>query len=131
MAKATNYPPNDLSRREQTRKKSQCQLCRTKVPLKDQFTVTNDLEEGTVKKKKNCERRGAETASHYCGECADKRITQKQAWLDSRDATPKKKKAAKKGKAKAAKKAKAKGKKGGKKGGVKKVKKVKKTAEAF
>jgi hypothetical protein len=129
MAKASNYPPNDLSRREKTRKEGKCQLCRKKVPLKEQFTVTNDLENNEVKKKKNADRRGAETASHYCGECADKRISQKQAWLNSRDETPKRKK----GKAKKApaKKAKGKAAKKGKGKKVKKVKKVKKTAEAF
>lgn len=108
MATATkNYPPNDLSRREQTRKKSQCQLCRTKVPLKDQYTVENDLDANKVVKKKNAERKGAETMSHYCSDCAEKRVTQKQAWLDQRNGSAPKKaskpKAAKKATAKKAK----------------------------
>lgn len=96
MATATkNYPPNDLDRREKTRKAEKCQLCGTKSPLSDQFTVVNDLENGVVVKKKNAARKGAESLSHYCGDCAGKRVTQKQAWLDGRDESPKPKKAAK------------------------------------
>lgn len=71
-------------RRERTRKEGKCQLCETKVDLKSQFTVTNDLENGTVNKKKNAARKGAETASHYCKDCADKRVEQKQAWVKAR-----------------------------------------------
>jgi hypothetical protein len=98
--KAPHYPPNDGSRRERTRKAEKCQLCETKVPLKEQFTVVNDLDEGKPVKKKNAARRGAEKLSHYCGECATKRVKQKQAWLDSRDGKPAAKTTTKKSSAK-------------------------------
>lgn len=75
--------PNQMSHREATRKQKRCQLCGTKVPLTDQYTVQNDLENLTVTKRKNAARKGAETMSHYCSDCADKRVTQKQAWIDS------------------------------------------------
>lgn len=81
--KGANYPPNLLSRREDTRKKGQCQLCRAKVDLKDQYTVENDLKAQTVTKKKNAARKGAEKMSHYCGDCATKRVDQKKAWMKS------------------------------------------------
>ncbi len=71
-------------RREQTRRNGQCQLCREKVPLEEQFTLANDLEKLTVAKRKNAARKGAETMSHYCGGCADKRVKQKRAWLKAR-----------------------------------------------
>jgi hypothetical protein len=71
-------------RRERTRKEGKCQMCEESVPLTKQYTVTNDLEAGTVKAQKNAARKGAETASHYCEECKDKRIKQKQAWLKAR-----------------------------------------------
>jgi len=80
-----NAVPNALEHREKTRKANQCQLCGTKTPLKDQFTVVNDLEAGTVKKQKNAARKGAEKLSHYCSDCAGKRVKQKEAWLKSRD----------------------------------------------
>lgn len=92
-----NYPPNSMERRQKTRKADKCQLCGTKTDLKDQYTVVNDLEAGKPIKKKNAARRGAENLSHYCGDCADKRVKQKQAWLDSRNGdAPKAKPAAKK-----------------------------------
>jgi hypothetical protein len=72
------------TRRERTRKEGKCQMCEKKVPLAKQFTVTNDLEAGTVKVRKNAARKGAETASHYCEDCKDKRVKQKQAWLNAR-----------------------------------------------
>lgn len=78
MAKGIN------ERRERTRKEGKCQLCEKSVPLAKQFTVHNDLATGTVKARKNAARKGAETASHYCEECKDKRLKQKQAWLDAR-----------------------------------------------
>jgi hypothetical protein len=132
--------PNSLSRRERTRKEGKCQLCEAKVPLSEQYTVTNDLEAGTVSKKKNAARKGAETASHYCGpsqnDCAGKRVKQKSDWLASRESggTKKTKGKSKKGKA-AAKKATAKkavkktAKKGGKKKAVKKG--TKKSGQPF
>ena len=78
---AKNYPPNLMSRREQTRKKEQCQLCRKPTPLKDQFTVENDLENLTVKKRKNAAAKASAKKSHYCSDCAEKRVTQKAAWM--------------------------------------------------
>lgn len=80
-----NAVPNSLSHREKTRKENRCQLCGTKTPLKDQFTVVNDLEEGKVKKQKNAARKGAEKLSHYCGDCASKRVKQKETWLKTRE----------------------------------------------
>ena len=74
-------PPNDLSRREKTRKAEKCQLCLTKVPLKEQFTVQNDLENLKVVVKKNAARKGAEKMSHYCGTCKDERVKLKTAWM--------------------------------------------------
>lgn len=71
-------------RRARTRKAGKCQMCESKVPLKDQYTVHNDLEKGIVRKHRNAARKGAETASHYCGECVERRVKQKQAWLDAR-----------------------------------------------
>jgi hypothetical protein len=72
------------ARRELTRKEGKCQMCEESVPLEKQFTVTNDLEAGTVKVRKNAARNGAEVASHYCEGCKDRRVRQKQAWLDAR-----------------------------------------------
>jgi hypothetical protein len=111
--------PNLLKRRARTRKENKCQLCETKVKIEDQYTVTNDLESNTVSKRKNA--KSHEGASHYCGECADKRIAQKQAWLDSREGNGSSpaKKAAKPAKAKKA--AKAGAKKAGKKAAGKKA----------
>lgn len=80
-----NAVPNSLSHREKTRKENKCQLCGTKVQLKEQFTVVNDLESGTVKKQKNAARKGAEKMSHYCSDCAVKRVKQKETWLKTRD----------------------------------------------
>lgn len=120
--------PNLMSRRERTRKEGKCQLCEKKTPIKDQYTVVNDLDEGVATKRKNAGAKGNETSSHYCGECADKRVTQKEAWINSvrnADAKPK----AKKGKKGAKGKAKAKAKKATKKA-VKKVKKVAKKGKA-
>lgn len=94
--------PNSLDRKTRTRKENRCQLCEAKTPLKSQFVVTNDLEAGKVKVSKDCTKKGRENSSHYCEECKDKRVTQKQAWLDQRDGTAKPK--AKKGKKAAAKK---------------------------
>lgn len=71
-------------RRERTRQEGKCQMCEEFVPLGKQFTVTNDLEAGTVKVRKNVARKGAAAASHYCEGCKDRRVKQKQAWLDAR-----------------------------------------------
>lgn len=116
--------PNSLTRRQRTRNEGKCQLCETKTSLKDQYVVTNDLEAGTVKASKDASKPSRENMSHYCGDCKDKRINQKQAWLDSRDGSTKAKPKSKKGKAKKAA-AKPKGKKAVKKPGKKGVKKPK------
>lgn len=71
-------------RRVRTRKAGKCQMCESGVPLKDQYTLTNDLDKGVVVKRKNATRKGAEAASHYCGACAERRVKQKQAWLNAR-----------------------------------------------
>jgi len=71
-------------KRERTRQEGKCQLCEKKVALAKQFTVHNNLEAGTVKARKNAARKGVEKASHYCEVCKDKRIKQKQGWLDAR-----------------------------------------------
>lgn len=118
---AVNDPPNLIKRRVDTKKKDQCQLCRTKVKISDQFTVVNDLD-NNVPVKKKVGTRDIGTLSHYCGDCAKKRVKQKQAWLDQRDDAPKK--AAKPKAKKAAAKPKAKA-KAGKKGGKAKAKKEK------
>ena len=60
------------------------EMCETTVPLKEQFTVTNDLTKGVPIKRKDAARKGAEKASHYCDGCADRRVKQKQAWLKAR-----------------------------------------------
>jgi hypothetical protein len=69
---------------ERTRKEGKCQLCEKSVSLAKQYTVHNDLKQGTVRARKNAARKGVEAASHYCEECKDKRLKQKQAWLDAR-----------------------------------------------
>jgi hypothetical protein len=71
-------------RRERTRKEGKCQLCEMKVPVKDQYTVINDLDVGKPVKQKNAARKGAEKLSHYCDGCADRRVGQKQTWIDAR-----------------------------------------------
>lgn len=71
-------------RRARTRKAGKCQMCEASVSLKDQYTVTNDLDKGAVVLRRDAARKGAEAASHYCGECAERRVKQKQAWLSSR-----------------------------------------------
>jgi hypothetical protein len=71
-------------RRERTRKEGKCQLCERKTPLKEQYTVTNDLKAGIASKRKDGTRKAAEEASHYCEECVEKRVKQKQAWLNAR-----------------------------------------------
>jgi hypothetical protein len=71
-------------RRERTRREGKCQMCEESVPLEKQYTVTNDLKSGKAGKRKNASRKGAETQSHYCDTCAEKRVRQKQAWLNAR-----------------------------------------------
>lgn len=72
--------------KDRTRKAGQCQLCKAKVALTEQYTVVNDLDAGKAIKKKNAARPGAESLSHYCADCADKRVKQKTAWLKTRAA---------------------------------------------
>lgn len=117
--------PNLMSRRARTRKEGKCQLCEKKVPIKEQFTVTNDLDAGEAVKRKNAGAKGKETASHYCGDCATKRVKQKEAWIAIREGGGSSK--PKKGKGKAAKKGKGKAKP--KKAAKPKVKKVKKVGK--
>lgn len=97
--------PNLMSRRERTRKEGKCQLCEASVPIKNQYTVVNDLEAGEPVARKNAGAKGQEKASHYCGECKDKRIAQKQAWINSRDGSTKPKASKKTAKKTATKKA--------------------------
>lgn len=112
MARKTQYPPNDLKRRERTRKGAKCQWCEDKVPLKQQFVVYNDLDAGKVIKTKDASRPSAEGKSHYCGECAEKRVRLQEAYLARREngggSKPKKAKAKAKAKPKSKAKAKAK-----------------------
>jgi hypothetical protein len=111
--KVKNFPPNSNKRSTDTRKKEQCQWCKTKSPLADQFTVVNDLEAndgaGKVVKQKVGKRKLPEKQSHWCGECAEKRVKMSQRWLDRRagkaPAPAKAKKAKAPAKAKPAKKA--------------------------
>lgn len=84
-ASTGHFPPNDLTRRQRTRKENRCQLCEAKVPLKDQYVVVNNLEDGSVSAHKDASKPSRETMSHYCADCKDKRLKQKQAWLDARD----------------------------------------------
>lgn len=71
-------------KRERTRREGKCQICEKAVPLGEQYTVVNDLENGKVVKRKNAAKR--EDKSHYCGDCASRRVKEKQAWLDARTA---------------------------------------------
>jgi hypothetical protein len=71
-------------RRDRTRREGKCQMCESAVPLEKQYTVDNDLTTATVKVRKNAALKGSETKSHYCGACKDKRVKQKQAWLNAR-----------------------------------------------
>jgi hypothetical protein len=83
VSKWEKFNTNSLERRMGTRKENRCQLCLTKAPLDEQFTVVNDLEAGTVKKSKNASADKNEHLSHYCGDCADKRVTRKEYWMES------------------------------------------------
>lgn len=97
--------PNDKVRVKRTAKADKCQWCETKVELKDQFTVHNDLDadggKGRVIKKKVGSRADAvleANTSHWCSDCAEKRVKMSQRWLDRRagvEANPRKSAAAK------------------------------------
>lgn len=80
-AKIEGMAPNSVEKREVTRKQGQCQKCLTKVPIGQQYTVVNDLDAGTVVKRKDAGKR--EDKSHYCGECADVRVSMKTSWLEN------------------------------------------------
>lgn len=82
-SKWAKFNTNSLERRMGTRKENRCQLCLTKADLDEQYTVVNDLEAGTVKKSKNASAEKNEHLSHYCGDCADKRVKRKEYWMDS------------------------------------------------
>lgn len=71
-------------RRDRTRREGKCQMCETAVPLAKQYTVENDLTTAAVKVRKNAARKGSEAKSHYCGACKDRRVKQRQAWLNAR-----------------------------------------------
>jgi hypothetical protein len=96
MAKSTQYPPNDLSRRERTRKAGKCQWCEQKVALASQYEVYNDLEKGKVVVKKGASKTNNGNG-HWCAECKDKRVKLSEAWLSRRngESKAKPKKAAK------------------------------------
>jgi hypothetical protein len=68
---------NTKERKEKARKQERCRLCWDKVPLKDQFTLENV--DGTMVRKKNAARRGAEKLWHGCADCSEKRrkVTQR------------------------------------------------------
>jgi hypothetical protein len=86
--KATaKFIPNDKPKRIATQKKNQCQMCQKKVQLKDQYTVTNDLEAGTVTKRKIGARAKnlAEGTSHYCEDCAPKRVKRGEYFIKRRE----------------------------------------------
>lgn len=87
MASKTKRAPNDLSHREKTRKAGKCQWCEKKVPLEEQKAVFNDLDEGKVVVVKATSRRG-QGKGHWCDECAAKRKSMSQRWLDRRDGKP-------------------------------------------
>jgi hypothetical protein len=74
--------PSSREKREATRRQGQCQMCLAKVPLKEQYTVTNNLDKGTVLKRKDAAKQ--EDKSHYCGDCADKRVKMKERWIARR-----------------------------------------------
>lgn len=139
-AKLEAMAPNSVEKRETTWKQGQCQMCLAKVPTKNQKTLTNDLDKGTVRVTK-----AVEGKSHYCDDCADRRKTMKTNWLARRDGEAKPK-SSKRGKAKSAKKAKGKkagrpaakkaaakpkAKKAGKPKAAKKAGKAKATADPF
>lgn len=82
-SKWAKFNTNSLERRMGTRKEGRCQLCLTKADLDDQYTVVNDLDAGTVKKAKNASAEKNEHLSHYCGDCADKRVARKEYWMEN------------------------------------------------
>jgi hypothetical protein len=98
-------PPNDLDRREKTRKSGKCQRCGTKT--RSQFSV---LFRGEGKDRKVAKVKAREGESHYCADCAAERVAEKTRYLDAQNgskpkakpkAKPKGKAAPKRGKAKA------------------------------
>ncbi len=70
-----NYPPNDKARREKTRDKGQCQRCGKKVGLPSQYRVR--IINGKVHRDKGAK----PDQSHYCSDCADKRVKEKERYL--------------------------------------------------
>lgn len=115
MAKAAhkgqNYPPNDLERREGTRKSKACQRCGKKVQLGNQFRVQikgGDRSPGKLRVEKS---KGAiEDKSHYCGDCAETRKSELQRQVNAELGGGRKPQAKAKPKAKAKSKAKPKAK---------------------
>lgn len=72
---SNNFPPNDKERREKTRSKGQCQRCGTKLGLPSQYRVS--IRNGAVHKEKGAK----PDKSHYCSDCADKRVKEKERYL--------------------------------------------------
>lgn len=122
---------NDGTRRQKTRDKEQCQWCHTKVPLKEQFVVFNDIPNQKVIKAKDATKPKHVKKSHYCSDCADKRKATKEKFDES---VNRGKGAAKKAAKKVAKKAKKavakKAVKKAAKGGTKKRRVVRRKAKA-
>lgn len=79
-AKLEGMAPNSVEKRETTWKQGQCQMCLTKVPTKNQKTLVNDLDAGTVSVRK-----AVEGKSHYCTDCTAERKRMKEAWLERRE----------------------------------------------
>lgn len=75
---------NDREKRERTRREGKCQICEKVVPLEEQFTLENDLDNDVVIRTENAARPGAEEMSHYCADCVDERERGKLEWLRER-----------------------------------------------
>lgn len=80
--KLKKLSPGSKAKREQTRKQGRCQMCLTKVPIEEQYTVTNNLKTEKVTTRKDA--KDKPDASHYCGDCAPKRVKMKERWFAAR-----------------------------------------------
>jgi len=85
--KLKKLAPVSKEKRDLTRKQGRCQKCLAKVPIAEQYTVTNDLKKEKVFKHRNAE--VMPNKSHYCGDCADKRMKMKERWMARRAAAKK------------------------------------------
>jgi len=83
--KGQNYPPNDLDRREGSRKATKCQRCGAKSDLKDQYRVELKGEgHGSPGDPRVVKSKGARDGkSHYCSDCADTRKGELQRQLNA------------------------------------------------